>query len=143
MFNYQAAQPAPHMQTALPAPHIQATLPAPPRVAPNPPGPAPAQTEETCANQSTRSGEIRAARSARRSEPAHNPVRGQRGKRREGGGGRTPGAANYHDREVEVLLDIVEELLPVGENAGPLLASGSGNGLLPNHLLHGVTAHWR
>ena len=36
MFNYQAAQPAPHMQTALPAPHIQATLPAPPRVAPNP-----------------------------------------------------------------------------------------------------------
>ena len=32
---------------------------------------------------------------------------------------------------------------PLVEKAGPLLASGSGNGLLPYHLLPGVTAHWR
>jgi hypothetical protein len=116
MFNFQAVQPAPHIQTPLPAPHTQATLSAPPHVTSNPPGPTPARTEETRTNQSTRLEEKRAARSTRRSERAHNPVRGQRGKRREGGGGggRTRGASNYRDREVEVLLDIAEDLLPVG-----------------------------
>ena len=50
----------------------------------------------------------------RRSARAHDPVRGQRTKPWEGGKGRTRGAANYRPRELEVLLDLVENKLPIG-----------------------------
>lgn len=54
------------------------------------------------------------SRRTQRSTRAHNPVRGQRtGHARECKGGRTRGAPNYKIREVEALLDIVEEELPV------------------------------
>ena len=56
----------------------------------------------------------RGARRTQRSTRAHDPVRGQRtGRQREGGRGRTRGAPNYKPREVQVLLDIVEEELPI------------------------------
>ena len=56
----------------------------------------------------------RALRTSHRSARAHNPVRGQRGKPREGGKGRARGAPNYRPREVEILLDLIEDVLPIG-----------------------------
>jgi len=45
---------------------------------------------------------------------SYDPVRGQRtGRLREGGRGRTRGAPNYKRQEVQVLLDLVEEELPI------------------------------
>lgn len=55
-----------------------------------------------------------ALQTSRRSARAHNPVRGQRTKSREGGRGRTRGAANYRPRELEALLDLIEDELPIG-----------------------------
>lgn len=45
---------------------------------------------------------------------AHNPVRGQKvDDSREGGRGRARGSPNYQRREIEKLLDLVEEELPI------------------------------
>lgn len=57
----------------------------------------------------------RTTRRTQRSTRAYDPTRGQRVGRttREGGRGRTRGAANYKPREVQVLLDLVEEELPI------------------------------
>lgn len=53
-------------------------------------------------------------RRTQRSTRAYNPVRGQRTSRaREGGRGRTRGTPNYKLREIEKLLDFVEEELPI------------------------------
>ena len=62
----------------------------------------------------THSQRQRTLRTTHRSTRAHNPVRGQRGRRREGRGGRTRGAANYRPHEIEVLLDLIEDELPIG-----------------------------
>ena len=50
-------------------------------------------------------------RRTRRSARAYDPVCGQRTSRhlRESGRGRTRGSLNYKQREVELLLDLVEE----------------------------------
>lgn len=56
----------------------------------------------------------RTARHTKRSTRAYDPIHGQRTSRtREGGRGRTRGTPNYKPREVEVLLDLVEEELPI------------------------------
>lgn len=56
----------------------------------------------------------RTSRHARRSARAYDPLHGQQTRRSSGGGrGRTRGAANYKIREIEVLLDLVEEELPI------------------------------
>lgn len=56
----------------------------------------------------------RESRRLQRSTRAFNPVGGQRVNRpRERGRGRTRGAPNYQVREVETLLDLVEEELPI------------------------------
>lgn len=61
----------------------------------------------------------RNARHTRRLTRAHDPVRGQRtSRKREGRRGRTRGASNYKPREVQVLLDIVEEELPIAAKGG-------------------------
>ena len=54
-------------------------------------------------------------RRTRRSARAYDPTRGQRTSHqpREGGRGRTRGSPNYKHREVEFLLDLVEEELPI------------------------------
>ena len=51
------------------------------------------------------------ARQARKNDRAYDPVRSDRSQSRRG---RTRGSPNYRPREVEVLLDIVDEELPVG-----------------------------
>ena len=56
----------------------------------------------------------RTLRTTCRSAHAHDPVHGQWTKLREGGKGWTRGAANYHPWELEVLLDLVEDELPIG-----------------------------
>ena len=61
-----------------------------------------------------RAEERQALRSARRVSRAHNPIRAQGVRPHEGGKGRTRGATNCCPREIEVLLDFVEEELPVG-----------------------------
>jgi hypothetical protein len=54
----------------------------------------------------------------------HDPVRGQRaGRPREGGRGRTRGAPNYKPREVQVLLDLVEEELPIASKGWRVVGS--------------------
>ena len=94
LFNAQAVYPAFHSQGAPPAPsHIP-----------------PCSTEQAPTQTQAR----RALRTTHRSARAHNPVRGQRDKPREGGRGRTRGAANYRPRELEVLLDHIEGELPIG-----------------------------
>lgn len=66
----------------------------------------------------------RNARRTRRSTRAHDPVRGQRtGRQREGGRGRTHGAPNYKPREVQVLLDLVEEELPIASKGWRVIGS--------------------
>ena len=63
---------------------------------------------------STQTQARRALRTTRRSTRVHDPVRGQRDRPREGGRGRTRGAANYRPRELEVLLDLIGDELPIG-----------------------------
>ena len=53
--------------------------------------------------------ERRTAQSVRRAVRAHDPIQG-RGKTQ----GRARGSPNYRPREVEILLDLVEDELPVG-----------------------------
>jgi hypothetical protein len=53
----------------------------------------------------------RNVRQARRNDRAYDPIRTERSQSRRG---RTRGAPNYRPREVEVLLDLVDEELPVG-----------------------------
>ncbi|KAF9782300.1 hypothetical protein BJ322DRAFT_1111171 [Thelephora terrestris] len=66
----------------------------------------------------------RNARRTRRSTRAHDPVRGQRtARQREGGRGRTRGAPNYKPREVKVLLDLVEEELPIASKGWRVIGS--------------------
>ena len=56
----------------------------------------------------------RTSRHAQRLARSYDPVRGRRnGRLREGGRGRTRGTPNYKPREVQVLLDLVEEELPI------------------------------
>lgn len=56
----------------------------------------------------------RELRRSQRSTRAYDPVQGQKANRpRERGRGRTRGAPNYRNREVETLLDLVEEELPL------------------------------
>ena len=78
---------------------------APPHAPPCVPGQAFSQTQGR-----------QALRTARRATRTHNPIRGQGVGLREGGKGQgwTRGAANYRPREIKVLLDLVEEDLPVG-----------------------------
>jgi len=60
----------------------------------------------------TRTG--RNLRRAQRSARAHDPIRGQRTNRpREGGRGRARGIPNYKPREIQILLDLIEEELPI------------------------------
>ena len=55
---------------------------------------------------------------------AHDPVRGQRTSRnREVRRGRTRGAPNYKPREVQVLLDLVEEDLPIASKGWKLVGA--------------------
>jgi len=53
----------------------------------------------------------REARQVRRNDRAYDPIHAEKSRSRRG---RTRGAPNYRPREVEVLLDLVEEELPVG-----------------------------
>lgn len=63
-------------------------------------------------------------RRTQRSTRAHDPVHGQRtGRPREGGRGRTRGAPNYKPREVQVLLDLVEEELPIASKGWRVVGS--------------------
>jgi hypothetical protein len=55
---------------------------------------------------------------------AHDPIRGQRTSHtREGRRGRTRGAPNYKPREVQVLLDLVEEELPIASKGWKAVGS--------------------
>ena len=66
----------------------------------------------------------RDSRRARRLAHAYDPVRGQRNSRpREGGRGRIRGSPNYKLREVEVLLDLVEEELPIASKGWRVVGS--------------------
>ena len=66
----------------------------------------------------------RNARRTRHLTPAHDPVRGQRtGRQREGGRGRTRGAPNYKPQEVQVLLGLVEEELPIASKGWRVIGS--------------------
>ena len=60
----------------------------------------------------------RELRRSQRSTRAYDPVRGREGNRsrRKRGRGRTRGTPNYKDREVEMLLDLAEEELPIASN---------------------------
>ena len=56
----------------------------------------------------------RSTKHARCSARSYDPIRGRRtGRLREGGRGRTRGTPNYKPREVQVLLDLVDEELPI------------------------------
>ena len=56
----------------------------------------------------------RTLKAAQRSARTYDPLRGQGARRQSGGGrGRTRGASNYKLREIEVLLDLVDEELPI------------------------------
>lgn len=88
---------------AHPTPFTQSVPVIPSHVAPHLPGPALTQTQER-----------QALRNTHRSAHAHNPVRGQQVQSNEGGKGHTRGAANYHPREIEILLNLAEDELPVG-----------------------------
>lgn len=56
----------------------------------------------------------REPRHSQRSTRAYDPIRGQKADRpRERGRGRTRGAPNYRAKEVETLLDLVEDELPI------------------------------
>ena len=63
-------------------------------------------------------------RCTQRSTRAHDPVCGQRtGRSREGGRGRTRGAPNYKPREVEILLNLVEEELPIASKGWKIVGA--------------------
>lgn len=86
-------------------------------VTPPPVATTPAPQNSTKAEPEPTQIERRPARNLRptqRSTRAYDPVRGQRTARpREGGRGRTRGAPGYKPQEVRVLLDHVEEELPI------------------------------
>ena len=66
----------------------------------------------------------RNARRIQRSTRAHDPVRGQQtSHQRESRRGRTRGAPNYKPREVQVLLDLVEEELPIASKGWRVVGS--------------------
>lgn len=65
----------------------------------------------------------RAPREVVRSARAYDPVRSQRGQPRGGKGGRTRGAINYRPKEVQVLLDLIEDELPVGAKGWKVVGS--------------------
>ena len=71
-------------------------------------------TPVTRAAQNSVQATGRELRRSQRSTRAHDPVRGQKANRpRERGRGRTRGAPNYRTREVETLLDLADEELPI------------------------------
>ena len=66
----------------------------------------------------------RVLRRSQCSTRAHDPVRGQRTSRPcEGGRGRTRGASNYKPREVEILLNLVEEELPIASKGWKIVSA--------------------
>jgi hypothetical protein len=65
----------------------------------------------TAASQVPPSRSQEDSRQARRNDRAFDPVRADRSRSRRG---RTRGAPNYRPREVRMLLDLVDEELPVG-----------------------------
>lgn len=66
----------------------------------------------------TRTG--RKSKLSQRSNRAYNPMRGRP---REGGRGRTRGSPNYKFREIEKLLDLVEEELPIASKGWRVVGS--------------------
>lgn len=101
----------PHRASQFPPPGYSQPLTQPPHIAAAP-------------GSQDRSASTRALRSSRRSARAYDPTRGQRtGRPREGGRGRTPGAPNYKLKEVETLLDIVEEELPIASKGWRVVGS--------------------
>lgn len=63
------------------------------------------------------------SRQAARSTRAYNPVCSQRDQTRNGRGGRTRGAVNYRPKEVQTLLDLIEDELPVGAKGWKVVGS--------------------
>ena len=121
--------------TANPVPEVRshghgesATLPSPPTqehpqpLPPTQPDSPPATAAPALQNL-TQTG--RTARRTQRLTRAYDPTRGQRAGRpiREGGRGRTRGAPNYKPREVQVLLDLVEEELPISSKGWKVVGS--------------------
>ena len=100
MYAESNSQPPPPTQASQPPPLTQASqVPSLNETTPVLPNPAQAGRNLRCSQRLTRS---------------HDPVRGQRTSRlNDGGRGRTRGSPNYKFREVEVLLDLIEEELPI------------------------------
>ena len=64
------------------------------------------------------------SRRAQRLTRSYDPTRGQRaGRLHEGGRGRTRGSPNYKFREVDILLDLVEEELPIASKGWRVVGS--------------------
>lgn len=64
-----------------------------------------------------------ALRQANRSARAYDPTRSQRDRTRNGRGGRTRGTINYRPKEVQTLLDLIEDELPVGAKGWKVVSS--------------------
>lgn len=66
----------------------------------------------------------RGSKNAQRLARAYDPLRGHGSHRQSGGGqGRTRGAPNYKAREIEILLDLVDDELPIASKGWRVVGS--------------------